>query len=340
MRAVSRIGVGAAVLALVAGGVAAPGAASAAPDPNINFTSVELFNPTDPGTIPGYLQVAIFVTYNCTNGTTATIQGTYGPASQPFAVLTTCDDATHPGVVYARVPNEEGADPVEADGTYTVDVTMSSMLYGAANEGPLASTVSNDFALAPLTDMFPPYFFGVSRSKSHPASQAVVTWDPPLTIGSHPLTGYDVRDPDIGLHADLGPTAVRYVVKHLKSRHSYGFAMSALATDYAASTTSRTITTAPKSAQAVSLTPSRNHVSAHHKVHLSGDVTPAHGGYVMLERRVNGTWNKIARIHLHHGSYHHTIRPSAGSYTARVVALRTPDFKRSVSQVVTVTAHR
>jgi hypothetical protein len=124
------------------------------------------------------------------------------------------------------------------------------------------------------------------------------------------------------------------VVKHLKSAHSYRFGMSALANDFATSTSALTVKTAHKAKQAVSL-----HARLRgNKVRLSGHVRPKRGGHVTLERRVHGSGTNVARLHLHHGSYHHTVRPGSNSYQVRVVAKSTPDFKRSASHVVTVTA--
>jgi hypothetical protein len=299
--------------------------------------TVDLFNPTNIDTISGYLQVQIGVTYSCPTDSSAspTMQGNYGPASDSIVVTPSCDGTSHTGFVYASVPSTEGADPVEAGGTYSVSVNLQdSPNGGSGSGGSMDATVSGVEHLAALTEMFPPYFFRVRRSKSHPASQALVTWDPPLTTGSHTLTGFDVRDPDIGLRAVVGPTTTRYVVKHLKSAHSYRFAMSALANDFATSTTALTVKTAHKAQQAVSL-----HARLRgNKVRLSGHVRPKHGGHVTLERRVHGSWTNVARLHLHHGPYHHTVRPGSNSYQVRVVAKSTPDFKRSASHVVTVTA--
>jgi hypothetical protein len=334
MRSVSRIGVVAA-LALVAGGVVAPGAASADGGPSIDFTTVDLFNSTDFDTIPGYLQVQIGVTYSCPSDPSPTMQGLYGPANQPIVVAPSCDGTTHNGFVYASVPSTEGADPVEAGGTYSVSVSLQVSAGGGAGAGgSVDATASGVEHLPALTEMFPPYFFRVRRSKSHPASHALVTWDPPLTTGSHTLTSFDVRDPDIGLRTVVGPTTTRYVVKHLKSAHSYRFAMSAIAKDFATSTTALTVKTAHKAKQAVSL---RARLRGN-KVRLSGHVRPKHRGHVTLERRVHGSWTEVARLHLHNGSYHDTVRPGSNSYRVRAVAKSTPDFKRSASHAVTVAA--
>jgi hypothetical protein len=315
--------------------MAAPGTASADSGPSIEVTSVDLFNPTDFDTIPGYLQVQIGVSYSCPTDATAspTMQGSYGPASESIVAVPTCDGTQHAGFVYSRVPTTYGADPVEAGATYNAGVSLQeSPDGGSADSGSMASTVSGVEHLPALTDMFPPYYFRVRHSKSHPASQVLVSWDPPLTTGSHTLTGFDVRDPDIGLRAVVGPTTTHYVVKHLKSAHTYGFGMSALASDYATSTNARYIKTAHKAKQAVSL-----HAKGHGStVKLSGRVKPKHGGHVTLERRVDGHWTTVARLHLHHGRFHHTTHPGAASYEVRVVAPKTPDFKRSASHVVTV----
>jgi hypothetical protein len=337
MRSASRIGV-AAALALVAGGVVAPSTASAVSGPTIEFTTVDLFNATDPDTIPGYLQVQIGVSYSCPTDATAspTMQGIYGPASQSIVAVATCDGASHDDFVYARVPITEGADPVEAGGTYSVSVSLEELPDGGSGAGgTMLATASGVEHLPALTDMFPPYFFRVRRSVSHPASQALVSWDPPLTTGSHTLTGFDVRDPDIGLRAVVGPTTTHYVVKHLKSSHTYRFGMSALAKDFGTITTPLSVTTAHKAKQAVSLHAGR---LGSNEVRLSGHVRPKHGGHATLERRVHGSWTKVARLHLHHGSYHHTLRRGSDSFQVRVVAAATPDFKRSASHVVTVAA--
>jgi hypothetical protein len=338
MRIVSTIGVVAALL-LVAGGVVAPGVASADGGPTIDFTTVDLFNPTDFDTIPGYLQVQIGVTYTCPTdaAATPTMQGTYGPANEPIVVAPTCDGTQKTGFVYARVPVTEGADPVEAGGSYSVSVGLLESPDGGSGSGEsgVTATVSGVEHLPALTDMFPPYFFRVRRSVSHPASQALVSWDPPLTTGSHTLTGFDVRDPDIGLRAVVGPTTTHYVVKHLKAAHTYSFGMSALATDFATITTPLSVKTAHKAKQAVSLRAARRGSTT---VRLSGHVRPTHGGHVTLERRVHGHWTKVALLHLHRGSYHRTVRRGPDSYQVRVVAVATPDFKRSASRVVTVAA--
>jgi hypothetical protein len=324
-----------AALALVAGGVVAPSQASAVVLPSIDFTTVDLFNPTDFDTIPGYLQVQIGVTYLCTDAD-STMQGRYGPADQPIVVAPACDGTSHDGFVYASVASTEGADPVEAGGTYGVSVSLEeSGGGGAGSGGTMDSTVSGDEHLAALTDMFPPYFFRVRRSKSHPASQALVTWDPPLTTGSRTLTGFIVRDRDIGLHVVVGPTKTRFVVKHLKSAGSYRIGLSALAGSFATIVTPLTVSTARKAKQAVSLHARRR---ADNDVRLSGHVRPKHGGHVTLQRRIHGSWTAIARLHLHHGSYHHVIRAGSDSYQVRVVAKSTPDFKRRASHVVTVSA--
>jgi hypothetical protein len=171
--------------------------------------TVDLFNPTNIDTISGYLQVQIGVTYSCPTDSSAspTMQGNYGPASDSIVVTPSCDGTSHTGFVYASVPSTEGADPVEAGGNYSVSVNLQdSPNGGSGSGGSMDATVSGVEHLPALTEMFPPYFFRVRRSKSHPASQALVTWDPPLTTGSHTLTGFDVRDPDIGLRAVLGPT--------------------------------------------------------------------------------------------------------------------------------------
>jgi hypothetical protein len=337
MRSASRIGV-AAALALVAGALVAPSPALAVSGPTVDFTTVDLFNPTDFDTIPGYLQVQIGVTYSCPTdaAATPTIEGHYGPANESIVVAPTCDGATHDGFVYARVPTTEGADPVEAGGNYSVGVSLEEDPDGGSGSGgTVLATASGVEHLPALTDMFPPYFFRVRRSVSHPASQALVSWDPPLTTGSHTLTGFDVRDPDIGLRAVVGPTTTHYVVKHLKSAHTYSFGMSALATDFGTITTPRSVTTAHKAKQAVSLHAKRRGSDT---VRLSGHVSPKHGGFVTLERRVHGSWTKLARLHLHHGSYHRTVPRDSESYQVRVVAASTPDFKRSRSHVVTVAA--
>jgi hypothetical protein len=334
MRRVSAIGAGVAVLMLAAG-MAAPGTASADSGPSITVTSVDLFNPTDFDTIPGYLQVQITVSYVCPSDAMAapTMQGSYGPASESIVAIPTCDGTQHAGFVYARVPSTYGADPVEAGATYSAGASLQeSPDGGSADNGSMASTVSGVEHLPALTDMFPPYFFRVRHSKTHPASQVLVSWDPPLTTGSHTLTGFDVRDPDIGLRAVVGPTTTHYVVMHLKSAHSYGFGMSALASDFATSANGLTIKTAHKAKQKVSL-----HAARHgSRFKLTGHVRPKHGGHVTLERRVDGRWTKLARLHLHHGRFHHTVHPGAGSYAVRVVAPKTPDFKHGVSHVVTL----
>jgi hypothetical protein len=329
MRSVSRIGV-AAALTLVAGGVVAPSPASARDLPSIEFTTVTLFNPTDPDTIPGYLQVQIGVTYLCSDPS-PTMQGRYGPADQPIVVAPSCDGTSHNGFVYASVPSTEGADPVEAGGTYDASVSLEESGGGGAGSGGSSdSTVSEADLLSPLTEMFPPYFFRVRRSKSHPASQALVTWDPPLTTGTRTLTGYIVRDLDISLHAVVGPTKTRYVVKHLKAGHSYNIALTALAGTFGTIVSPLTVKLAHKARQKVSLHAKR---LAGNKVKLSGHVRPRHGGHVTLQRLVQGSWTAIARLHLHHGSFHHNVQPSSESY--RVVAKSTPDFKRAASHVVT-----
>jgi hypothetical protein len=324
-----------AVLALVAGGLAAPSAVSASAAPDVEITSVDAFNPTDFDTIPGYLQVAISITYACLSGDTATIDGQYGPASQSVDLSGICDDTTHTAIAYARVPDAYGVDPIEADVTYTAGVTLNEMLGGAATSGPVTATASGTEYLPAITDVFPPYYFRVRRSPSHPASQILVTWDPPLTTGGHTLTGYDIRNTEIGLHADLGPTAAHYVVKHLKSGHTYGFAMSAIAGNDNESTTTRSVTTAHKIHRDVTLSTHHHHVKVGHVVKLSGTVSPAGPGRISLELREDGHWKTIARLHLHHGAFHRHLHANA-TITARVVAVGTPDFTRSVSPTVTV----
>jgi hypothetical protein len=322
-------------LALVAGGVVAPSTASAVVLPDMEFTSVDLFNPTDFNTIPGYLQVQIGVTYLCTDP--STMQGHYGPADESAVATPTCDGTSRDGFVYARVPSTEGADPVEAGGSYPISVSLEeSGGGGAASGGTTDSTVSGDEHLPALTDMFPPYFFRVRQSTTHPASQALVTWDPPLTTGGRTLANFIVRDPDIGLHAVVDPTKTRYVLKHLKSAHSYRIGLSAIADDgFGTIVTPLTVTTAHRAKQTVSL---HARSRGNNKVRLSGHVRPRHRGHVTLQRRVHGSWTKVARLRLHHGSYHHTVQPGSHSYRVRVVAKRTPDFKRSASHAVTVTA--
>jgi len=333
LRGVALLGTGAAVLTMLAGGVVAPSLAFA-DTPSISFTSVDLFNPTDSDSVPGFLQAQIFVTYSCPSGSTTTpeLQANYGPASQQTNESpANCDGTTRTEPVFVRLPDTYGAKPLEDGSTYTYHVSVAGSDFDSTDIGTAQASSSGSQHQPRLTDMFPPYHFQVRRSPTHKASRAVVSWDAPLTTGSHTLTGFDVRDPDINVRKVLGPSATQFVVKHLKSAHRYSFVMSALASDFATSTPARSVTTAHKATQHVFL-----HVRQDAgKITLVGHVRPRHSGHVELQRRVGGHWLKAAQLRLHRGRFHHTIHPGSDGYVARVVASGTPDFKRSTSAVVT-----
>jgi hypothetical protein len=336
MRNHLRIGLGAgAVALLLSGAVMSQAPASASPQAAVSITvdSVGLFTPTDADSAPGYLQAALVVSYTC-NDAGAVLDGIYGPASHSVDdTSTTCNGANQTATLFAQVPETSGAKPVKSGVTYDYGASIAGNLEGSGTDGPMNSAV---LSAAPngaptISDMYPPYDFHLTNDQLHPASRVIAHWLPPLTTGSHTLTGFDVHNYNINLHATVGPTATKYVIKGLKPHHKYGFGMNANASGYGSSALAVSITTLPKANADLSLHENHHDVPPGHKVKLSGRLKPAHSGKIKLQRRTHGHWKTFAAARLHHGAFHHRIRVGTSDLTIRAVVSSTPDVTRGTS---------
>lgn len=310
---------------------------------NLDVTQVQLFNATDPGTASGYLQAAIDVQYSCPQGTGGSISGTYDSLDKSDDVPLVCIGQAVSQRLYARLPVTDHLLPAQPN-VATDSVGVGYSLDGGGGGGlstTAAATVAGSELQDDITDLFPPYDPSFASRIGHP-SQIFVIYEPPLTTGGKTVDHYSVAY-RLGQgqvhHKQLNS---RNLLRGLKTNATYRMRIIVTATDgTSAATRAQDVSTPHRLHQKISLHANRHRAQLHHAVKLSGEVQPAHGGYVVLQKRKHGAWHDIGRMHLDSsGSFVRKVNPPLGKSKFRVRAPKTADFHSAVSSSVTVHVHR
>jgi hypothetical protein len=181
---------------------------------------------------------------------------------------------------------------------------------------------------------------------------AQVTYGTPVSLvatllsGATPVAGqivtFETRTPGTPTWSGLGTrvtaaTGTTPALSHVPSATAEYRARFAGTASYVASTAARTVAVATKVTAVPNVTSALNGTT----LRITGTVSPAHTGSVLLQRGLPTGWQTAATGTLSGSSYAFTVRPTAtGIYKYRVVKPADSDHAAGISPTVTYTAYR